>query len=222
MTQCKVHIRELYPSLRVKETKSTGDSTLTKYQCYENSNTKNSTRGTCYAKLNTTTTDDIEKVQLQVTMDPLCICRNEGHMKKPQGLPQSIKDEVKHLIGNVSGIQPHQIRNKILKKIVDGKLDMHNSIEIGQIETSNVLRKIMVKQIKSMSTNEKRRSKKNGTLPAYVHYVQDLINIRSLHTFYPPTSMPPVKYTTEEQLQTLGVLLYKLRSLNIVKTKEIE
>ena len=154
-------------------------------------------------------------------MNPVCACRNDGHLKKPVGLPISIKEEVKQLISTEGGIQPHQIKKKILRKIVDGGLDVHKSKEIGHIETNHVERKRMVKQITNMSANEKRKRKKNGTLPQYVHYVQDLINIREGNTFLPPTTLPPVEYTTEKQLQRLGLLLYRLRSLNIVKTDGI-
>ena len=222
LTQCKIHIRELCPSLRMKETKSIDKNSVKIYQCFENGRIKKSKRGTCYARLTATTSDADIDVRLQVSMDPSCSCRNEGNLKQPPGLPQSIKDEVQKLIENVEGIQPNQIKKVILKGIVNVDLDVHNSVKLGLVETSTVHRRKIVKQIQNMSTHEKRRCKKNGTLPTYVHYVQDLINLRSQFTFRPPRTLPPVKYDTEDRLQNYGELLYKLGSLQVVKTKDVK
>ena len=74
---------------------------------------------------------------------------------------------MKQLITIEAGIQPHQINTKILSKTVDGELDVHKSNEIGQIETSHVDKKRIVKQNNNMSTNEPIR---NANVRRMEHY----------------------------------------------------
>ena len=63
--------------------------------------------------------DDGSNINLQLSMNPDCVCRDFGHTKKPVGLPPGIKEEVKQLINTEAGIQPHQIKRRIFLKIVD-------------------------------------------------------------------------------------------------------
>ena len=97
-----------------------------------------------------------------------------------------------------SGLQPNQIKNRVLHEIVDGHTDGGNSEEIKDIKMNSNKRIDVTKQIKNRVNYERKLAKANGETASYVYFVGDLINLKEKYTFKPPLTVP---FTCTNELQ---------------------
>ena len=223
--ECQTHIRDKFPTLRLKET-GVGKDNNRKYQCYEDSTQpmKQRTRGSCYALIVSTTASATSTsntcILLKTSMDSKCICRLSDNIQTRQGLPATLKARVSDLSKFGSGLQPNQIKNRVLHDIVDGHTDGDNSEQIKDIELNSNKRIDVTKQIKNRVNYERKLAREKGETATHVHYVGDLIDLKEKYTFKLPFTVP-FPCMNESSLQRLGGYLFDFGQLKLLPTKNV-